>query len=260
MSRTVCWFSCGAASAVATKIAIDTFKDRPLVIAYCGIVNEHPDNERFLKDCERWFGRSIVRLGNDEYKRDIYEVFDRTDYLVGPKGAACTRLLKKEVRRQFERPGDRQVFGYTLGEEERLDAFIDANNGVDVKAPLISQGLDKSACLAIIAAAGIELPAMYRMGYRNNNCIGCVKGGVGYWNKIRVDFPEVFERMAQQEEKMGRTMLRVSIDGKRQRVPLRKLDPEAGRHDSEPDFECGIACEMAIFDYADPNCDDDEEL
>ena len=32
------------------------------------------------------------------------------------------------------------------------------------------------------------------MGYNNNNCIGCIKGGMGYWNKIRVDFPEVFEK------------------------------------------------------------------
>jgi hypothetical protein len=51
--------------------------------------------------------------------------------------------------------------------------------------------------------AGIEIPAMYKMGYNNNNCIGCVKGGMGYWNKIRKDFPEVFNRMAVIEREVG---------------------------------------------------------
>ena len=39
--------------------------------------------------------------------------------------------------------------------------------------------------------AGIELPEMYKLGYQHNNCIGCVKSsGAGYWNKIKIDFPE----------------------------------------------------------------------
>ena len=55
--------------------------------------------------------------------------------------------------------------------------------------------------------AGIEIPAMSKMGYNNNNCIGCVKGGMGYWNKIRKDFPEVFAQMAQIERDVGATCL-----------------------------------------------------
>lgn len=31
----------------------------------------------------------------------------------------------------------------------------------------------------MVLRAGIELPLMYRMGYDNANCIGCVKGGEG---------------------------------------------------------------------------------
>ena len=32
---------------------------------------------------------------------------------------------------------------------------------------------------------------MYDLGYPNNNCIGCIKGGMGYWNRIRKDFPDI---------------------------------------------------------------------
>jgi hypothetical protein len=55
----------------------------------------------------------------------------------------------------------------------------------------------------MIERAGLMLPLMYRLGYHNANCIGCVKGGAGYWNKIRRDFPEDFEEMAQIEESIG---------------------------------------------------------
>ena len=88
----------------------------------------------------------------------------------------------------------------------------------------------------MIIAAGIEVPAMYKLGYKNNNCIGCVKGGKGYWNKIREDFPESFDRMAKQERRMGVKILKD--------VYLDELPRGVGRYESELDLECGVACEI----------------
>jgi len=79
---------------------------------------------------------------------------------------------------------------------------------------------------------------MYRMGYPNQNCVGCVKGGMGYWNKIRVDFPEVFAEMAILEREIGATCLK-DAKGK---VWLDELDPNRGNMNLEIFPECGIAC------------------
>ena len=57
MGRLVSWFSCGAASAVAAKLAIAD--GDPVTVVYCEVMEEHPDNQRFLKDCENWFGQEI---------------------------------------------------------------------------------------------------------------------------------------------------------------------------------------------------------
>lgn len=249
-SRIVCWFSCGAASAVATKLAITENAGRlPLVVVYTEVKEEHPDNRRFLDECQEWFGVPIQILRNEKYDSSIYEVFRKERFLVGPSGAACTRLLKKGMRQRFEQPGDRQVFGYTAEESERFDSFLDANN-IDAVAPLLERGLTKGDCLGLLQSEGIELPAMYRLGYLNNNCIGCVKGGAGYWNKIRVDFPETFERMAKVEELLGRTITKATIDGIRRSCTLRELPPDAGNMMAEPSIECGIFCEMAKQDIA----------
>jgi len=237
MSRIVCWFSCGAASAVATKLAIaENAGKLPLIIAYTEVIEEHPDNKRFLTDCEKWFGQDILILGNDRYDRSIYKVFEK-NYIKTPKGAPCTRTLKKGVRQKFEQVGDRQVFGYTAEEQARLDRFIDANNDVDIWTPLIDKRLGKEDCLAMLENAGIELPMMYRLGYNNNNCIGCVKGGMGYWNKIKIDFPEQFDRMAKLERFKQQKVFKDRY--------LDELKPTDGNYPKEPNIECSIFCQMA---------------
>lgn len=250
MSRIISWFSCGVASAVATKLAIAA--GDPVTIAYCEVKEEHPDNMRFLKDCEEWFGQEILILGNDKYKRSIYEVFDKTRYLAGHGGARCTLELKKNVRKKFEKPDDIQVFGYTVEEQNRADRFIDANNDVDAIFPLIERGLGKPDCLAMIQNAGIELPAMYKLGYKNNNCMGCVKAqSPAYWKKIQIDFPEMFDAMVAQEKRLGVRICKTTVAGVPDvRIPLTELPDRIKPMDDSIDAQCGIFCHMAEQDYA----------
>lgn len=71
--RIVCQFSCGAASAVATKLALSQHGDKCVIVnAY--VKQEHPDNRRFLADCERWFGQPVTVLRNEKYNASTVEV------------------------------------------------------------------------------------------------------------------------------------------------------------------------------------------
>jgi len=244
--RLVCWFSCGAASAVATKLAIaDNAGKLPLVVARCIVREEHPDNDRFAADCERWFGVPITNLIAEKYDGSIYKVIEHRQYISGIGGAPCTMLLKKKVREDFQLPTDRHVFGYCAEEQDRWDSFLDANN-IDAIAPLIDRGLEHSDCLAMVRDACIELPTMYKLGYQHNNCIGCVKAqGAGYWNKIRNDFPAQFERMANVSKALGVRLIKANET----RIFLDELKPGTGDYQSEPEIQCGIFCEMAQKEY-----------
>jgi hypothetical protein len=239
--RVLVWFSCGAASAVAAKRAVAKYPHAEIL--YCDtLAYEHPDNPRFLRDVEGWIGKPIKLLKSEKYT-DIFDVFHKTGWLVGVGGARCTTELKKNVRKKYQRPGDLHIFGLTADEAGRIDRFEDQNPDIDCEWVLADQGVTKDDCYQDILAAGIELPAMYRLGYNNNNCIGCVKGQMGYWNKIRVDFPEAFERMAKTERELNVAICKsYAGDGKRKRVFLDELDPEAGRYDPLPDIECGVLC------------------
>jgi hypothetical protein len=81
---------------------------------------------------------------------------------------------------------------------------------------------------------------MYKLGYKNNNCIGCVKGGMGYWNKVRRDFPAVFDHMAQLEREVGNSIF--YKHGKH--LWLDELPPNAGHHEDERLPECGVLCQL----------------
>ena len=111
--------------------------------------------------------------------------------------------------------------------------------------PLIEKGLTKEMCAGLLLKNGIELPEMYKLGYSNNNCIGCVKGGKGYWNKIKNDFPPVFNRMAELERKVGYSC----ING----LFLDELTPEMGRMKAEITPNCGNICEVEFADIPDRN-------
>lgn len=246
MPRTVVWISAGAASAVAGKLTLIEHPDAAL--AYTDTGSEHPDNQRFLTDLEQWFSRPIERLRSDRY-RDTWQVWEERRFLVSAAGALCTAELKKRVRFAFERPDDVQVFGYTVDEKHRAKRFRQQNPEITLATPLIDRGLTKADCLAMIENAGIELPAMYRLGYRNNNCIGCPKGGMGYWNMIRRDFPETFDRMARLEREIGHAILSENDPDRPGRgtrpVWLDELEPDRGDIFTEPDIECSLLCAMA---------------
>jgi hypothetical protein len=169
LPRVLCWFSCGDASAVAAKLAIEKYGDRCEVL-YCDtFAYEHPDNRRFFDDVQAWLGREIKILKSAEYV-DIYDVFRRTRYLVGPTGARCTTELKKKVRKKYQRVDDIHVFGFTSEELSRIVRFRAENPELRADFTLFDAGITKADCHRAVRAAGIELPAMYRMGYRNNNC------------------------------------------------------------------------------------------
>jgi hypothetical protein len=114
----------------------------------------------------------------------------------------------------------------------------------DVEVKAAKAALDQAGtdCLALIERAGIALPAMYLLGFQNNNCIGCPKGGRGYWNMIRVHFPEKFWRMARLQRELGCTFW-VEPDGTK--VYLDELDPNRGVQHDEPNIDCSLMCHIA---------------
>lgn len=236
--RGIGWFSGGVTSAVAIKKAIDA--GHSVEIYYFETNQHHEDHKRFIADCEKWYGQKIHIVHNKKAK-SVHDVL-RRGFINSPNGAFCTKLLKKDMRIALEKivNYDFQIFGFEYETKQINRAIRFEEQYPEAKAvfPLIELGMDKKAAMIEIQNASIELPAMYKLGYNNSNCIGCVKGGMGYWNKIRKDFPDVFNTVAQIERQVKRTC----IKGKY----LDELSPEAGRHEDIALPECGVVCPVEL--------------
>jgi len=245
----ISWFSTGVTSAVATKIALEQYSN--VRIIYIDIATQHPDSLRFLKDCQDWFGQEIEIHRSEKYT-DHFDVIEKTRYINGAYGARCSLELKKKVRYKIEDESewDGQGFGFDFSkhEIERAERFKKEYPDSKPVFPLIDAKLNKGECHGILLNAGIKQPKMYDLGYPNNNCVGCVKGGAGYWNAIRRDFPITFERMAKLEREINHTCLKETKDGETVKVYLDELDPNKGNYLKPILPDCGMFCQTE-FDY-----------
>lgn len=247
--RTLVWFSRGAASAVAAKMAVDQKKPN-LEIIYCDTsADEDEDNQRFQRDVEQWIQHPIKTIASAKYKT-ADEVFADTKYISGTDGARCTGELKRVPRIAYQWAEDVHVFGYTLDEtmphckradRDRIANFEKNNPLLHCEWLLCEAGLFKDDCLRIVREAGLKLPIAYEQGFEHANCKGCVKAtSPHYWNLTRKIHPQAFELRAARSRALGVRLVRY----KGERIFLDELPPEATEVVKE-NLSCGPQCQVA---------------
>lgn len=206
---------------------------------YIDIQDQHPDSIRFIHDCEKIIDKQITIIKSSEYStvEDCVRAFGGFKH-AHSHFAPCTNWLKKRVRKRWESEHEdcelEYVWGFDKDENNRAIKLIDENPQAEHLFPLIDKQLSKQDVHAMAERMGLKRPIMYDLGYPNNNCIGCVKGGMGYWNRIRKDFPEVFESRAKLEREVGYSILKQCF--------LDELDPNRGNMNTEIFPDCSMMC------------------
>ena len=203
-----CWWSGGVTSAVAVKHTIDLYGKDKCRVLFIDTFNEHDDTYRFKDDCERWYGINIetVTAIGDKFK-SIQDVWLTRRSLNNANGATCSTDLKRRVREKYQKENPEfiyNVFGYDIDEAKRAKGMTKNNPHIKPIYPLMMFGNFKNDCIEILNNAGIEIPMAYKLGFHNNNCLktGCVQGGIGYWQKMKIDIPDNYYNMAKLEHQL----------------------------------------------------------
>lgn len=259
-NKIIAWWSGGITSAVTCKLCIELFGLENVRFIFIDTFNEDEDTYRFKKDCEQWFGKEIETItGIGEKYKSIQDVWIKHKSLNVANGAVCSGELKKQVRIKWQKNNEfkHQAFGFELDEFKRAKSMT--LNNPDSKAiyPLLLFGYSKKDCINIVENAGLEVPKMYKLGFLNNNCFntGCVQGGIGYWQKMKRDFPIKFDAMAEMEHKltdlkgMPVTMLKdqslngglVFLKPNKKYSEIKDITKMKGR-EPDPLFECNGFC------------------
>lgn len=232
LQMVVSWFSAGVSSAVATKLLIKEIDK----IIYTHIDDQHPDTMRFVKDCEKWFGKEIEIIQSPYLS--VENACRAASYLSGVRGAACSRLLKRRVRKEWEMDITESltyVWGYDSKEKNRVNNIIESVPNIKHIFPLMDKNINKTMAHKILRASAIKRPAMYDLGFNNNNCLGCLRGGKKYWGKIRRLFPDIFEKRAKLERLIGASCINGTF-----------LDELPARFNGDGKVivdDCGVLCE-----------------
>jgi hypothetical protein len=206
-SKIIAWWSGGITSAVTCKLCIDLYGIDNVRFVFIDTKNEDEDTYRFKLDCEKWYNKEIETItGIGDKYNSIEEVWIKNKSLNVASGAVCSSELKRRVREKWQKDNEytHQAFGFELDEVKRAKSMTMNNPNVKAIYPLLMYGLQKKDCIDIVEQAGIEIPKMYKLGFKNNNCFntGCVQGGIGYWQKMQRDFPLKFDKMAEMEHRL----------------------------------------------------------
>lgn len=226
----IAWWSGGADSAIVCWLCLIWFGKQNVRVVFIDTRNEDDDTYRFKDDCEKWWGVRIETICTEDWDT-IEEIWDCYLSLNVATGAICSTELKRVVRQNFQMKNtfSYQAFGYDAEAKEIERAREMKRNYPDSRPifPLIYELISKGAAIKLLQKHGILPPVSYRMGYTNNNCLktGCVKGGIGYWQKFRIDFPDRFDAMADREHRY--------TNQKRQPVTICKDQSEAAKKRNE---------------------------
>jgi 3'-phosphoadenosine 5'-phosphosulfate sulfotransferase (PAPS reductase)/FAD synthetase len=206
-SPVVAWWSGGVTSAVTCHICIELFGLDNVRFVFMDTGNEDDDAYRFKADCEMWYGKDIETITFIGVKYDkIQSVWRKYKSLNVAHGAICSSELKRELRIEYQRKNSftYQAFGFDIDESKRAKSMSLNYKDASPIFPLLLHGLSKKSCIKILNDNGIRLPRVYGYGFHNNNCFntGCVQGGIGYWQKMKAEFPDKFNAMADMEHEL----------------------------------------------------------
>lgn len=200
----ICWWSGGITSSVACHLTVNMFGRENVRVVFIDTKNEDIDTYRFMIDCQNWYGVNIEIITSEKYN-SITEVWDKYSSLNVAHGAICSSELKRDVRLKFQKENKYsfQSHGFDISEPKRALSMTLNYTDSNPFYPLLFMGWTKEYCFKVIENAGIEPPESYKLGFRNNNCLGtgCVQGGIGYWQKMKITKPENFYNMAKREHK-----------------------------------------------------------
>jgi len=205
----ICWWSGGITSAVACKLALEIYGLDRCRFIMIDTRNEDPDTYRFKKDCEAWYNKDIEVIDGfgDKYKT-IQDVWRKHNSLNTANGAICSSELKRNTREKWEKNNtfSHQIFGFEFNSPEFKRSLSLSLNHPNTKPlfPLLMYGWDKEKCLNYIQGSGIEVPRMYRLGFKNNNCFqtGCPQGGIGYFQKLFHEHNDKYMAMSRMEHEL----------------------------------------------------------
>lgn len=206
-SNHIALFSGGLASFEMTKRVVQSYGLGNVRIWFFDTLIEDEDLYRFIEDAENWLGIEIERFSDG---RNPWEVFRDERFIGNSRVNLCTRVLKRELlerllKKEYPSKNVELHFGLEDTEVSRIETATQkwSSKGYRISFPLQENPKlsSKQIRSTVEGIYKLELPRLYKMGFRHNNCGGaCVKAGISQWSWLWETFPERYAWHENQEQ------------------------------------------------------------
>jgi hypothetical protein len=206
---------------------------KSVILLFTDTLIEDQDLYRFLNDAQKYFHCKLIKIADG---RTPWQVFKDVRWLGNSRLAQCSHILKQKtaekwIKENFKPDECILYLGIDWSEEHRTKAPVKNWEPYKVEFPMCEEPyLTKEDMLAFLQKKGIEVPALYKLGFSHNNCGGmCVRGGQGHFihllNKLPDRFAalEVFEKDMQEYLGKDVTILKRTRNGIQENLSLEQL-------------------------------------
>jgi len=243
----------GSASAVAANRVLERYPT-DTVLWFADTLWEDPDLHRFLRDLEQHWGRSIIR--HVEGLTPL-QVAEKRKIIPNQRLAPCSLVLKIEPFRRYIKAQPKPLtihLGLDWTEMHRMEApkrRYEELQGISVDFPLMWEPIETRPYSEVVKEWGIEIPALYKLGFPHNNCGGrCVRQGNKEWARLQQTHPERYaevEKWEQEQQAKGgaRANYAIARDQRNKQVKpvsLRQLRERRQELPIQESFEDRFAC------------------
>lgn len=211
--KVVVGFSGGVSSAYCAGWALRVFNPADVVFLHHDTKEEDPDTYRFIREMAAALKHPVTERSDG---RSVTEVIRDEEALPNNRMAFCSRILKARPKtlylRELRDAGETDVtmvLGFSAIEWKRVQRATAhaSSGGYKVRFPMIEGKVTKQAAADWCMSLGVRPPRMY-LWSEHANCVGCARGGKGYWLAVAKNAPEVFAQRAALEEEFGHTFLK----------------------------------------------------
>ncbi|TMR90544.1 hypothetical protein [Nonomuraea basaltis] len=215
MTRHVIQMSGGIGSFCAAERVRVRYGAENMVLLFADTKVEDPTLYQFLHAAAAYLKAPLVTV---EDGRTPFEVFRDVRWIGNSRVAPCTKHLKqKPCRAWLEEhcdPADTILYvGIDHSESHRTPPITAGWAPWRVEFPMCEEPhLTREEMFDRCRAADIELPRLYSLGFKHNNCGGCcVRAGKKQWLRTLQEFPERYAEAERQEEELRAELGDVSI-------------------------------------------------
>jgi len=234
-------FSGGIGSWATAKRVVDKYGPENVILLFSDVkgdtdnphIGEDEDTYRFIDQAAKQLGAELIKVVDG---RNIWEVFKDQRFLGNSRVAPCSHHLKQKPAKKWihenTTPGDAVIYvGIDWTETHRLAAVQRGYAPWLVDAPLTQEPyLTKEQLIEWASSEGLDIPKLYKLGFKHNNCGGgCVRAGQAQFKHLLDTMPDRYAVWEEQEEKMRDylgvevAILKRTTNGKQAPFTLREL-------------------------------------